>query len=328
MNMTFVTPFLHAKLGFLGRLRGTLGATALIVPLLAGCGADFDPGSRVTSLRVLAEQADQPFARPGESVHLEALSFDPQARALSWAWAACVDPAASTVEGCLGAIGQDAARTGANPVLAMGEGLTSFDFAIPPDALARLPESARPSAMVGVLSVACPGELSLASSSHQAQPFNCIEAGSGRALGLDEYVVGIKRVFLRSLDRNQNPSIAGVTFDGADWPATEVKEVGFCDRDTNTFDDCKSDRHELAPVLSPDAVESGRDEFGNSFSENVIVQYYATEGIFKDEVRIADAPQTSFVARKFASGQELSLWIVARDDRGGVSWATRRVRVK
>ena len=32
--------------------------------LLSGCGASFDPGYRVTSFRVLAVQADTPFAKP------------------------------------------------------------------------------------------------------------------------------------------------------------------------------------------------------------------------------------------------------------------------
>ena len=35
-----------------------------------------------------------------------------------------------------------------------------------------------------------------------------------------------------------------------------------------------------------------------------------------------------FVARSVASGQELRLWFVARDDRGGVTLAERRVQVR
>ena len=38
---------------------------------LAACTSDFDPGSRVTSLRVLAVRADLPLAHPGEEVQLD-----------------------------------------------------------------------------------------------------------------------------------------------------------------------------------------------------------------------------------------------------------------
>jgi hypothetical protein len=57
------------------------------------------------------------------------------------------------------------------------------------------------------------------------------------------------------------------------------------------------------------------------------VQYYATEGLFKDEVRIAKDPETHFVARTAAIGRELTFWFVVRDDRGGVSWTERRLHV-
>ncbi len=43
---------------------------------LSGCGADFDPGSRVTGLRVLAVRADNPYAAPGETVKIDTLWYD------------------------------------------------------------------------------------------------------------------------------------------------------------------------------------------------------------------------------------------------------------
>jgi hypothetical protein len=60
----------------------------------------------------------------------------------------------------------------------------------------------------------------------------------------------------------------------------------------------------------------------------LIVQYYATEGIFENEVKVGEEPTTRFVARRGAKGKEILLWIVARDDRGGVSWVERRIDVK
>jgi hypothetical protein len=304
---------------------------ALSLAVLGGLTAcdedDFDPGSRVVDFRVLAMQADNPYARPGETVHLSSLSHDPAARPVTWAWAACVNPSSSSVEGCLQEVAEAAALNQTSPILAMGVEQTSFDFAIPADALASVDSEALPLALTGIVSIACPGELALVASS--SNPFRCSEPGSGRELGLDEYVVGIKRVFVRNTDRNQNPVIAEVRFDGAAWPETEIKEVDACDIDDNVYDDCsKSLRHQVAAVATPESYEAGVDEFGYDFEEQVIVQYYATEGIFEFDSRIAEDPETGWVARKYASGQELDMWFVIRDDRGGVSWTQRRVRVR
>ncbi len=73
---------------------------------------------------------------------------------------------------------------------------------------------------------------------------------------------------------------------------------------------------------------AGRDELGRDFTEQLVIQYYATEGIFEYEVRTGASPKTGWVARKRASGKTLTLWFVARDDRGGVTWTQRRVSVR
>ena len=79
---------------------------------------------------------------------------------------------------------------------------------------------------------------------------------------------------------------------------------------------------------TPDSFEAGQDEFGRAFAEQVVIQYYATDGIFEHEVKLGSAPNNGWVARSSASGQTLSIWFVVRDDRGGVSWATRQVTVQ
>jgi len=296
--------------------------------VLAGCGADFDPGARVTSFRVLAVQADTPFAKPGETVNLTSLSYDPEGRTVNWAWATCVNPPASTVDGCLAKIAQDSQASGTPPIAAQGAGLDTFTFTVPSDALDSLPAAARGSALVGVLNVACPGALAFQTGPGDL-PFQCTDPSTGRVLGLDEYVVGLKRISVRASDRNQNPSIASVTFDGADWPDGEVKEVVPCDTDGNTYSTCSGvSKHQLAAIVTPDSLESGTDEFGTSFREQVIVEYYATEGVFDSAVRIAESPQTGWAARKKASGSDLTLWFVVHDDRGGVTWTERTVHVQ
>jgi len=305
-----------------------LASILLASSVLSACTTDFDPGSRVTHLRVLAVQADHAYARPGEEVKLEALAFDPVAgRKTTFAWATCVNPASSTVDACIAQLAMDARATGKPPVVTTGEDLRTFTFRVPDDVIGKMPPSGRPNAMVGVVTVACPGTLTFTDSS-SSLPFVCNDA-SGRVLGTDEMVVGIKRVMVRATDRNANPQIARVTWDGADWPESEIKDVSGCDTTGNKWDDCKDgDKHTVAALAADGSGEEGVDEFATPFSEQVVNQYYATEGIFEHDTRIARDPGTFWVARKSASGQTLTMWLVLRDNRGGVSWATRKVHVR
>jgi hypothetical protein len=294
----------------------------------AGCAPDFDPVSRVVTFRVLAQQTDVPFAKPGETVNISSLSYDPQGRTVNWAWAACVNPDESTVQGCLSKIAEDSARTGAPPILAQGAELNHFSYTVPTTALSSLAEKARSAAQVGVVSIACPGDLSFERGDNDL-PFSCKEAGTGRAFALDEYIVGMKRIQVRQADRNQNPVLERVTFDGADWPADEVKTVTACDTDGNDYKPCaEGSKHKISARPSSASTEHGISEFGVAFTEQVVIEYYATDGVFEYEVKIADSPETGWAARKAAIGKDLTLWMVVHDDRGGATWAQRRVHVK
>lgn len=297
---------------------------------LPACEAEFAPGSEVDGLRVLAVRADQPFAAPGETVRLSALTHDSLARPLSWAWALCAEPASSSVESCLLDVAETTIMTGTPPLLGMGAGQDTVELEIPGNALDGVPPSARPAALVGVLSVACPGTLDLAAGAQSPLlPFRCVDADTGDELGLDEAIVGVKRVFLRDTERNANPVIERILLDGEEWAEGDVKEVDGCDTEDHVFDDCGADvRHRVQAVVSASSFESGTDEFGRSFTEQLIVQHYTEQGLFEDEVRIGADSETGWVARSRASGSELRLWFVARDDRGGVTWAERRVRVR
>lgn len=79
-------------------------------------------------------------------------------------------------------------------------------------------------------------------------------------------------------------------------------------------------------VIALDSVESGTTEFRASFSEQVQVENYATEGVFENAVKLAESPETGWAARGKASGEELRISFVVHDDRGGVSWGARAVR--
>ena len=296
-------------------LPASLVAAALA--FVQGCGGDFDPGSRVTDLRVLAVRADAPYAAPGAAVHLEALVVNPSERELTWGWGLCVNPASSTAPGCLA--GLDAST------VVIERSRSTFDFALPDDVVTSVPTAARAHAAVGAVVVACPGDLSQQGGS---LPFRCIDAATGRALGTDAFVVGVKRVFARMTDKNDNPVIARVKWDGADWTPSDVKEVVPCDESGNDYGACSADeQHVITIDVAEASTEFGIDSFGASFREQVVVQYYASEGIFEHDVRLASDAATGWTARSAAAGRTVQMWFVVRDDRGGVAWVERQVRV-
>jgi hypothetical protein len=302
-------------------------ATSLLaaVAATAGCGSDFAPGSRLAGTRVLAVQADQPYARPGEKVTLTALAVDTQGRALEWAWTTCVDPSSTSVGACFEKAGADATEGSAPPFVIGSQSSAAVD--IPADALSRLPEVGRGSAYVGAVIVTCPGHIDLLAKTGDI-PLSCVD-GSGRALALDEFEIGVKRIFVRAQDRNANPEIASVTWDGAPWAEGDVKEVSPCaSTDENRYDRCDGEKHTLAAHVTEASFERGTDELGAPFVENLVVQHYATEGIFEYDARIANAPETGWVARAEASGRTVAITFVARDNRGGVVWTNRQVRVR
>ena len=76
--------------------------------------------------------------------------------------------------------------------------------------------------MLGVIFLACPGRLQLnteaLSQRRNELPMKCLDSNTGEEIGSDRFTVGIKRVFLREKDRNNDPIIEGVSFDGSDWP--------------------------------------------------------------------------------------------------------------
>jgi hypothetical protein len=305
-------------------------------PLLAslltalGCGNDLDPASRVTTLRVLAVQADLPYAHPGEMVSLSTLSHDPDGRALTWGWAVCENPADSSTLGCVEALRQRAEK-GEDVRLTTGDAMDHFTMTVPDDALTRAPAPLPGRALQGVVAVACPGTLEEPVERHTTAenplPFVC-RNDAGDRLSTFDFVVGMKRVFVREKDRNENPVVANVTWDGKDWPETLVPVVSACDRQTNSIDDCGDELHHHIEVrATPESTEHGTDETGEHFEEQLVVQYYSADGTFSDDVRVATSPETDWVATKSTRGNQVPFWFVLRDDRGGVTWVERRVQV-
>lgn len=77
---------------------GLSGLTLVTIAVLAACGGEgFDPASKVDSVRLFVVKADKPYAKPGDTVTLEALYTDarkskPRPAKLYWIPVLCLNP--------------------------------------------------------------------------------------------------------------------------------------------------------------------------------------------------------------------------------------------
>src|SRR5262245_48874054 len=119
--------------------------------LASACSNHFEPGSRISSPRILALQADRAYAGPGAGVALALSHENPDAEPLQWAWATCTLPESSTLDGCLAALDGELER--------FDPATDPLRVRVPSDVLDGLAKDQRPSALIGVVVLACPGEL-------------------------------------------------------------------------------------------------------------------------------------------------------------------------
>jgi hypothetical protein len=283
----------------------------LLSVLSYGCGEQFAPASRLTNLRLLAVAADPPAAAPGEEVKLNALYHDRLARPLEWGYAYCDAQTSSAALDCARSI--DVASL-----------MVATDT---PEQVFVMPEltgdNVRATAL-GVAVIVCPGHI--VPGDTQGIPIAC--EVDGKPLDLNDFEIGIKRVFYRAQQsENANPQIAQIRWDGATWEEGDVKQVEACAHDTDDVTKCDArTRHQLS-VEAPDAAEEYVDPQGESAREQAVVQFYANGGSFEYDARTPENATTRWVARRADAGKTLRLFFVVRDSRGGVSWVTRSVEV-
>lgn len=210
---------------------------ALLLGLCAGCAAEFDPGSEVTGLRVLAVKKSAPYARPGEPVDLTLLWHDaePGRPPPQIAWlAVCENPPGDLFEACFAqapALSADELMTRVS--LPDPDATTAndrFGFTTSSDLISSRPapppeSNTTPYGLTYVFFAACAGQLDVLAGAEV--PFVCYEEADG-VDGFSEgdtrrdsrdFVLGYSAVFAYEAFRNQNPTIAGFRFgDALLWP--------------------------------------------------------------------------------------------------------------
>ena len=112
--------------------RASLCVLALLsLSTTVGCGANFDPGNEIKSLRVLGVKKDKPYAQPGDDVTLQLLWDDAQGRTEVQRVfvGGCVNPPGDLYYGCFAQYGQKFAD-GSLPPPGMGD---SYQVTLPQD---------------------------------------------------------------------------------------------------------------------------------------------------------------------------------------------------
>lgn len=374
----------------------TLRAFALgvSVAILASCGGDPEPASRLISFRTVAMRATRvvqsdtcdaglvsvaearpgmppklgktkcdvsgSYVHPGDEVQIELLWHDPDPTGKrSYLWTTCMNPQSTSVLGCFQKLAQDIGKlqpdqraqffinTVRQRPLALSKAFegnelaadpasdprTVFRIKVPDTALKELdgrPPAAKIGASIGVIFMACPGTLRVTAEPLAAAldpGVQCLDE-AGEPVGSDRFTIGIKRLFLRATDENADPRINAVLLDGQPWDPAEEKVIrATCGEGESRFERCGDPKREITLQLAQPVSEKGTDEFGKAFDEQVVVQYYSTEGLFEFDLKRAEDPKTRFSGRKPSGAQGDRMWIVIRDNRGGVSWVERKFRV-
>jgi hypothetical protein len=327
----------------------------LLFGALVACGSGaFEPASKIVSVRILATQADLPYAKPGDTVKLTTLAADGRAdkstpMTLYWLPFTCEDPPNDAYYGCFA---QLAGRTtgkggtgsgGGAPTLPPGVDLTpflpqgpNFELKVPADVV-----DAHPKVMgsdqygtVFAFNIACAGHLEIvpidpSNRNPQATPIGCFDANH-KQLGPDDYVIGFTEIFSFADGRaNANPVIDHATLSGnAVDPAQGI-----------TVDHCGSNCPETdIDVVVPDSsweVNPGDvDPNGTQHHEVLWVDYYAPDGAFGSDAKLLyDAvqgrlPDTHVKYYAPQTAGDRTLWIVVHDNRGGTAWLALPLHVR
>lgn len=203
--------------------------------MLLACSPGFESPSRLKTLRVLAVQKDEPYARPGDTVHLSMLLDDagyPGPRGVKVTWfAGCENPRGDLYVGCFQKL-KSLTDAGASTIpFATGEGL-EFSFSVSPDIISSRQPPANPDqppyGVAFVFFAACPGTIVIKPPPDPTQletlPIQCWK--DDNPVGADDFVLGYTQVqvFADPSVTNSNPRITGFSLD--DQPLANYECIG------------------------------------------------------------------------------------------------------
>lgn len=336
----------------------------LTAVLALGCGPQFDPGSEVTTLRVLGLQKDKPYAQPGETVKLQLLWHDAKGRddVQTLFIDGCVNPPGDLYYGCFAQYGQAAAQ-GTLPRLGDKD---TFEVTLPSDIISSRQSQVEPGQTPYGLDIVffavCAGRIELAMDAASAEgsaglPVRCLDDG-GNALGSDDFIVGYTSIYSFKGVSNTNPAFT-VDENGASEFLVAGKPVAAdcvgaaCHLAADIDVDCEAEPERciepcaddgdsgcpeisVKPAIDPSVAERddvSSDLFGAETSEQMWINYYVDHGGVS-EVRLLNDATTGWndeYRGKLRAPKDpglLKLWAVSHDNRGGMDFARVTLKVE
>jgi hypothetical protein len=264
---------------------------AMTLLLSCGCNSNFDKASHISGLRVLGVRAEPPEVAPGATTTLTPLIFDSVSETATIDWAFCTKSSGPSGP----AIDPDCLNNETAPYLVpLGSGLT-ITATVP---MLTLSDFGAPDETEGVY---------LPVRARIRTPSDAIDA------------IYQLRIHLAPTVPNQNPTLTGLfQGDGTAMPLDEKTPVpvqangqlmlhsGFTDASKESY-----------PIL--DSMMNVK-----MVPETLSLSWYASAGSFSDDSAGPDVPNTYTADTNLpASGSAIDLFVVGRDDRGGIDWLHR-----
>jgi|SRR6187551_298496 hypothetical protein len=322
-----------------------LTATAAAASMV-GCGPTLARISSLEALRIMGVRKSAPYARPGETVHLQMLWEDgrpelpDQVETFFGFW--CLNPPANSYAACL--------TTEPSVEPSFDFGVTEFDVEIPEDSVIAHPdiEGSIPSGMAFVFYGVCAGKMEVPELSGDVEPEDlvprCVDA-AGEQLGADDFVIGYSQIFIYDELRNANPILTGLKQDGEELEVDCINEeceeqfvvpdLDGCQEGVLCLEACEDDGDvALCPstpvevIVDPASAEVDEvaKSFGTDQEESIWVSYFIDRGGVNSEVKLVNDAvqgfQSSFETNLYAPAEPgpVRVWAVVRDNRGGTAW--------
>jgi hypothetical protein len=324
-------------------LRSLALCTACMIAgsILGACEPDFEPSSKLTTLRVLAVRADNPYPAPGSKVHMEMLWHDGKSPPdeprdnIQILWiGGCFDPVGDLYYSCypsLGKLFDSSGQPTAEGLKYIGSG-SSFDIDVPADIVSsRTPrEGVEGYGTLFVFFAVCAGQIRPTQEvSSSSLPLGCYD-DNGNALGADDFVPGYVNLYSYESRTNQNPIVTGFAIGASSYPETEPipdTHVPGC-----RANDCPD--IDIKPIIDPASAEidpGAIDPDGTQLTEMLWVDYYSSAGKPAKSARLVNDSTKGWnddCGVKYtppAPGETGYVYAVVHDNRGGIAWVKRRV---
>ncbi len=326
---------------------GTTAATALLLVALAigACGKEMEAISQITKFRVMGVQAEPPEIQPGQGTTLRVLFADPkgEGRDVTIIWLTCAGSFSPSA---------DLAEDECEPIWIPGfgtaaQGADTYEIPFTPaDILEHLPENEEYLAVTTIVVLCAGGELP---GLDDMEMNGEIESFDELCQGGDGLVAVKNFRISNSTSPNKNPVIDNIVFNEAQILTAEdtdpldagtldagIPDAGEpepkgMDGGSSSFEcteakDCMEGATIEAYLTQASFQSFDRKEFGEmkETEEDPYISWFVTGGEFtNDRSRTSDPPGPFEVDwRPPREGGQVTLWAVAHDMRGGMSWET------